>query len=375
MSTKEKIVLSRQELYLLVWSKPMRMLAPELTLSDVVLARLCRKQEIPLPGRGYWRRIETGKEVMQQRLPDPERKWDSTFWVTRLAPGEEQSETSPPQVPAYELFECDPENRITVTEQLVNPHVLTKHSKGAFRGARTDDKYGWMIPNEKPCLDIQVSQGCLDRALRIMDAIVKALIARGINVEISEEPYRISSTVAIVQGEKVYFRVFESPMKGLRKERWSGKMKEGMVPSGRLVLEVNHNRRGMARQLRDKTKKLVEERLNEFVVEVYREADRLKAWREAEERRLVEAEKERLRQAQIRREQEALAVKVRELDSYIANWRKAKEIREFLDAVNEANVAYGGFEEGSKHGEWLAWAISYADSIDPLVPKVEVEGQ
>lgn len=54
MSTREKVVLTRQQLYDLVWSKPMRVLAKELGMSDVALGNWCRKMEIPRPGVGYW---------------------------------------------------------------------------------------------------------------------------------------------------------------------------------------------------------------------------------------------------------------------------------------------------------------------------------
>jgi hypothetical protein len=48
--------LTREELYEQVWSEPMRTLAPKYGLSDVGLAKICRKQRVPRPGRGYWRK-------------------------------------------------------------------------------------------------------------------------------------------------------------------------------------------------------------------------------------------------------------------------------------------------------------------------------
>ena len=57
----EQIVLTRAELYEKVWTIPMRKLAKEFGISDVGLAKLCRRHEIPLPGRGYWARIQFGQ--------------------------------------------------------------------------------------------------------------------------------------------------------------------------------------------------------------------------------------------------------------------------------------------------------------------------
>ena len=46
--------LTRQELHDLVWAEPMQKLAPKFGLSDVAVAKACRRAEIPVPERGYW---------------------------------------------------------------------------------------------------------------------------------------------------------------------------------------------------------------------------------------------------------------------------------------------------------------------------------
>lgn len=49
----------REELDAQVWSEPMVRLAERYGVSDVAPAKVCRKLEIPVPPRGYWRRIQT----------------------------------------------------------------------------------------------------------------------------------------------------------------------------------------------------------------------------------------------------------------------------------------------------------------------------
>ena len=61
--------LTREELYELVWANPMQHVAPQLGISDVGLAKICRKANIPLPGRGYWAKKRVGQAVEQQPLP------------------------------------------------------------------------------------------------------------------------------------------------------------------------------------------------------------------------------------------------------------------------------------------------------------------
>jgi hypothetical protein len=54
--------LDRQKLYDEVWSDPVSIVAQRYGLSDVGLAKICRKLRIPLPGRGYWAKVKVGKK-------------------------------------------------------------------------------------------------------------------------------------------------------------------------------------------------------------------------------------------------------------------------------------------------------------------------
>jgi hypothetical protein len=54
---------SREELYQKVWDRPVQKVAKEFGMSDVGLAKVCRKLFVPLPGRGYWARKVAGKKT------------------------------------------------------------------------------------------------------------------------------------------------------------------------------------------------------------------------------------------------------------------------------------------------------------------------
>jgi hypothetical protein len=53
----------REELYRSVWTAPMRELAKQHGISDVALAKTCRKLVIPVPGRGYWAKKAANRRV------------------------------------------------------------------------------------------------------------------------------------------------------------------------------------------------------------------------------------------------------------------------------------------------------------------------
>ena len=67
---KETKQLTRKQLYDKVWEQPMTKVAPTLWLSDVGLAKVCRKYEIPRPPVGYWAKLAHGKKVKRIELPE-----------------------------------------------------------------------------------------------------------------------------------------------------------------------------------------------------------------------------------------------------------------------------------------------------------------
>ncbi len=60
MGHQETVVLTREQLYDLVWSKPMTVVAADFGMSDVAFAKHCKKLNAPVPWRGYWQRVEHG---------------------------------------------------------------------------------------------------------------------------------------------------------------------------------------------------------------------------------------------------------------------------------------------------------------------------
>ncbi len=61
--------ITREQLYQLVWSKPMREIAGLLGVSDVALGKTCRRASIPVPGLGYWAKVHAGKSPPKLHLP------------------------------------------------------------------------------------------------------------------------------------------------------------------------------------------------------------------------------------------------------------------------------------------------------------------
>jgi hypothetical protein len=64
--------ISRKDLYRLIWSEPITALAERFGISDVGLAKVCRRSDIPAPPRGYWAKTEVGGKFRRPDLPDRE---------------------------------------------------------------------------------------------------------------------------------------------------------------------------------------------------------------------------------------------------------------------------------------------------------------
>ena len=100
----------RDELYQEVWSTPMWTLAKRYGISDVGLAKVCRKLTVPLPGRGYWAKKQAGRNVAQKPLPQVKEK--DKVLLKKPSP--------PPQQPVEELGTDDERAQLTKLEGLVH---------------------------------------------------------------------------------------------------------------------------------------------------------------------------------------------------------------------------------------------------------------
>lgn len=60
---------TRQQLYERVWAKPITVVAKTLQVSDVGLAKACRRGAVPLPPRGYWAKRQAGQRLSPAPLP------------------------------------------------------------------------------------------------------------------------------------------------------------------------------------------------------------------------------------------------------------------------------------------------------------------
>ena len=133
---------TREELYDFVWKTPMQRLAKEFGISDVALAKHCKKLAVPVPGRGYWAKLAAGRRVKQAKLPGlpPNTVAARDTWIQPLPPA--PPEAAPPEpVAAQRAFEDDPANVIAVAHALRGAHPLVRETADWFRQPKKDTFY------------------------------------------------------------------------------------------------------------------------------------------------------------------------------------------------------------------------------------------
>ncbi len=65
----ETLLFEREKLYEEIWAEPMMQVAKRYGISDVGLAKICKKMKIPKPPCGHWAKRSYG--VKMNRSPHP----------------------------------------------------------------------------------------------------------------------------------------------------------------------------------------------------------------------------------------------------------------------------------------------------------------
>lgn len=382
----DTIRLTRDALYDQVWSEPMSTLAPKYGLSDVGLAKICRKIRVPVPGRGYWRKKEVGQPVRRAPLPKlPPAAGSEMREVVFRPPVPGNNDGSDGPIARQERFEADEEHRIKVPEALSAPHPLVAQTVAALRRAKPDTQ-GCLQP-KGPCLAVQVTLDSADRALCVLDALLKALDVRGYPTALraGQREGERHATVVRLGDEDVAIALAERveevrpaspdgrPAPAARGPRYPLAAYSSQTPArewtatGQLSLRIEHSYLRARRTWADGKQQRLEECLNAFIVGLVTAAEELKAQRLAREAREREWQAAEERRAADARRREAEAGRVRALDSALLAWRTSRLVREYAAALRAAaEAAEGGLVVGSPLAEWIAWADGYADRIDPL---------
>ena len=182
---KEENMVSREELYELVWSIPMTKVAEKFSVSGSYMARVCSVLNVPHPERGYWAKLEVGRAPARPVLPKA-LPGDQLFW----------SQEGDPPAPRVRA--------LTATSAPAQPRAcrVVTGIHGLIHGAKQHYERGYKVeegqllrPYKRQLVDVTASATGLDKALAFANDLFNALESNGRHVrfassiELSHRPH------------------------------------------------------------------------------------------------------------------------------------------------------------------------------------------
>jgi hypothetical protein len=361
---------NREDLYAEIWEQPLVKLAPKYGISAVALGKVCRKLQIPLPGRGYWVKKEFGKPV--KRLPLPVAKDLPVVQRIKLPPA--QGISNPPTVsPAPEptdpeyLRIVELESRTIVLDPEAKRHKLVTTTERVLKHARPDEKGILRMPYNQPCLDLRVSKESLERSLMFVNAVILTLEAEGFPVSVKEGRH---GTGAQIFGHRVSFAVVEKVREKGRREvkeySWTRTVIE-YVPSGDLEFRVGDYAYG--HKYRDGKKHRLEALLPTCIGALVRDGRSSLISAALAAQRAIEEQKKAKERAELAQQITQEEKKVRDLESWVTNWARSRQMRDFIAALEKLWTEDGhDLSPEAPKGQRINWMKQQADRLDPMAP-------
>ena len=357
--------IERNQLYELVWSKPLTEVAKEYSVSDKAIAKICDKLNVPVPGVGYWRKIEVGEDLPKQKLPDVPPNFQTYHIISK-------------HIHDYELvISEEAQKRIDYENELVNKivvpgkrgflHLLLKKTEISLKLLHTRSNI--LVSREaEGIFNITVSKSEMNRAFRILNALVRELEQRKFPVYIDRGLIKVK-----IFGQEIGFSLKEKNRRIELPQKPGSYYKEyDSLPTGILILSIENVNvdHTIRKNFTDNYAGKVEAKLNEFMIALLVCSQAMNAEEKyRDEQHRIWEEKKRKRDellGKIKIEEKKAADLFKDIELF----HKAQIIREYVETLKQRATLLG--EEQKKEAEeYIQWALEQADRLDPLVKSPE----
>ncbi len=347
--------LTRQELYDLVWSKPMTTLAKEFNLSDNGLRKICKKNDIPLPNAGHWAKVQSGYKTTKIQLSTQKSSAEKLIEINI------NSDKSLSLINSSDFLNYIINNKnlnLNVSKRLSTVNKLINDAQSHIK----TDKKSWNPATEtsytpKGFLDLVVAPRNVSRAFRIYDCLIRNLEILNYKIQCEFSETQIIS----FDNHRVKFSFREkcSVVETVDKSGWKSR---DYIPNGTLSVKIEGF--GLS-EIKDSGKKPIEEQIPKILSKI--------------EFRIQEIRDYRIKQAEREKEKariEEIARKVQQ--------RKDDELKRFLNFFNSAHrwkkyiilkeyydMVCSEHEKGNeiKDTDWIQWAQEKLEWYNPLLNK------
>jgi hypothetical protein len=164
-------VVSREELYELVWSMPMVKVGERFRVSGSYMARVCSVLRVPRPERGYWAKLAVGKAPEKPPLPDAQ-PGDQISW------SQDGGLQSPPRPRGLAPSPRPPRRHLARVATGV--HGLIRDAKGYYDDGYRVDEGQHLRPYKRLLVDVTASRAGLDKAHGFANDLFNALESAGL---------------------------------------------------------------------------------------------------------------------------------------------------------------------------------------------------
>lgn len=374
------VTITRKDLYEKVWGSPTTELSEVLGISDVAIAKLCKKLNVPKPPRGYWEKIKYGHRVSRPPLPpaDSDIPEQVTIRSTLRNVTQIAAESGPDNHTTHLSAEA-----FALPVNFKSGHPLIKKARDVLTAASKERSrrtvYQRLWHNTPATLDVRVSAEGVTRALKIMEALILGLETKGYSIladgkahawkqngTLTTQVTGLESPV-VIYIEELSRRIKYIPPRG--ELRGSYGQRFDYRPTGKLRLVIDeYCGEGFKRQWNVNDDDSMGETLASFFDGLVETAKVLKIRDDNREREHREYEREQ----RLAHEEEE---RKHELNAAALKWEESQRQQRFLSAFkNEIHRRKQRPGPSSRLGLWLAWAEQHLnddDSVKNLIKNIE----
>lgn len=364
-------VLTRQQLYDMIWERAVSKVAPELGISDVALRKQCVKHAIPLPDATYWGRLHAGRPIKRKPLGvAPKGVSDRIVIDARAKP------PAPEPIEAAIAAARQSAEAVAVPEKL---HPLVAKTLVAARKAQRD-RNGAITGLGGEVFRIRAHPDTLDRVGAFLNVLIYNALARGHRFEAGREGLEM-----VVDDEAIGFAIYQTIRRSLhvateeetrRRERWDARHRNDwdnwdkrpsipyydFTPTGEMAIEIAGWSRyeNAQRRFADTRARKIDSRIDEILVSFAAFAAGRKVEREEARERARLEEIARQRRAEQARLAKLEQQRMEFLDRKLAQAEERDRLRTFLTTLPPDQVS----EEASAMHAFIGWAWQRLEKMD-----------
>jgi len=395
--------LTRRQLYDLIWSHELPQVAAHLGVSDWHIRQICEIHRVPLPTAAFWRDRAAGRRAKQAIFTST---MDVALEVISFK-GSKPFAPLPVSEPAPTVKVVTPKREVvprarpkqTEWAKIDRPHPALLPVAAALRTAKPDER-GVVFARGADIPSTSVGRPSIERAIFVLDAIIRDLERRGIGIKLSGQWFsatRGEQSVDFKLAEKIAKVKHVPTVVDLQAEAqrlrsggsdyewyWSKAYPEfDYLLTGTLKFSMSlWGSRGRRLDWQDRKTFSLEDQVAEIVaaLEERLEGDRLRQIEEEREKRISQRAGENRRLAESRRKREGerdaliaeivqLQAKARDLRAWI-DWAapiEDSETKRMLEWARERLAAIERAVNPVRFGDWLREKKLFPES-DPYAP-------